>query len=115
MIRQKPEVAQNPSPDTADDATKPPRTARKPGAPRPRSRQATRDKAASLSVLTDNVLAALTAAGGADYLLTIARDDPKTFCALLTRILPGRIDSRTEGGAIVLRWAIDEAGEAERA
>ncbi len=60
----------------------------------------------NLAALTEGVIEALAAAGGADYLLTIARDDPKTFCALLTRILPARGDGKAEGG-IRLRWDIE--------
>ncbi|MDQ0392197.1 hypothetical protein [Labrys monachus] len=108
MSKRKPAAAEEPPPDAADTGTASSRPAAK---PRPRKASGA-SKAAGLSVLADNVLAALTAAGGADYLLTIARDDPKTFCALLTRILPGRIDGKAEGGGIVLRWAIADAGEA---
>ena len=67
------------------------RPRRKPAAPK------------DLSTLTNGVVDALTAAGGADYLLAIARDDPKTFCALLTKVLPLRLDTKHEGG-ITLTW-----------
>lgn len=42
--------------------------------------------------LTKDIKAALMAAfelaGGQDYLLTIAKTDPKTFCALLGKAMP---------------------------
>ena len=42
----------------------------------------------------------------ADYPLVIARDDPKTFCALLTRILPAMPVGKPDSG-IALRLARD--------
>jgi len=34
------------------------------------------------------VVNALSQAGGEDYLLNIAKTDPKTFCALIGRVIP---------------------------
>lgn len=45
------------------------------------------------------IIEAFERAGGADYLLTIAHDDPKTFCALLGRVLPMQVTGE-DGGAI---------------
>jgi len=39
------------------------------------------------------ILKAFDDAGGAGYLLTVAQDDPKTFCALLGRIVPTEISA----------------------
>jgi len=36
-------------------------------------------------------MGAFDRAGGEDYLLTVAKDDPKTFVSLLGRVLPTEI------------------------
>jgi len=59
--------------------------------------------ARDISALTDGVIEALTAAGGADYLLAIAKEDPKTFCALLAKVLPQRLDAKPQTG-FILAW-----------
>ena len=38
--------------------------------------------------LKEAILRALHRAGGDDYLLQVAKDDPRTFCALIGRVLP---------------------------
>jgi hypothetical protein len=68
--------------------------------PRPRKPA----KQGTVAALTESMMEALAAAGGADYLLAIARDDPKTFCALLTRILPVRGEAGKAESGIMLRW-----------
>lgn len=34
--------------------------------------------------------------GGVDYLVTVAQDDPKTFCALLAKCLPSQVKAEIE-------------------
>jgi hypothetical protein len=63
-------------------------------------------RASSLSGLTDGLVAALTSGRRADYPLAIAQDNPKTFCALLTPILPAKPEGTPESG-IALGWARD--------
>lgn len=50
--------------------------------------------------LTASVKAAIegafNAVGGADYLVDVAKSDPKTFCALLGKVLPMQVTG--EGG-----------------
>ena len=92
--RPEPEATPQPEPAAQPQAASPATT-------RPRSRKPVASN--SLAALTEGVIEALAAAGGADYLLTIARDDPKTFCALLTRILPGRTEGKADSG-VKLRW-----------
>lgn len=41
--------------------------------------------------IKEAILGAFEQAGGQAYLLAIAHDDPKTFCALLGKILPTEI------------------------
>jgi hypothetical protein len=38
--------------------------------------------------LKDAILAALDEVGGQQYLVTVAQEDPRTFCALLGKVLP---------------------------
>jgi len=38
------------------------------------------------------VLEAFEEVGGVSYLVELAREDPRTFCALLARVLPRRLD-----------------------
>ena len=40
------------------------------------------------SAVRDAILAAFQKVGGEDYLVKVAREDPRTFCTLLARILP---------------------------
>lgn len=37
------------------------------------------------------IMAAFDEAGGQEYLVTVARDDPKTFCTLLGKVLPAEL------------------------
>lgn len=40
------------------------------------------------AAVKDAILGAFKKVGGESYLVTVAKDDPKTFCALLGRVLP---------------------------
>lgn len=42
-------------------------------------------------LLKECIMGAFDRAGGEDYLLTVAQDDPKTFVSLLGRVLPTEI------------------------
>tara|TARA_R110002051_G_C8668527_1_gene490058 strand:+ start:496 stop:774 length:279 start_codon:yes stop_codon:yes gene_type:complete len=37
------------------------------------------------------IMAAFDTVGGQDYLVGVAKDDPKTFCTLLGRVLPSEL------------------------
>ena len=39
------------------------------------------------------IIAAFADAGGKDYLVTVAKTDPRTFCMLLGKVLPTHADS----------------------
>jgi len=68
-----------------------------------------RKKTASVNDLpffAEAMMEALTAAGGAEYLKGIAEKDPKTFCALLAKVLPQGSASSSEIG-ITLVWQQD--------
>ena len=53
----------------------------KSGRPKGRRNQAT-------ILVRDAILRAFDKVGGEDYLAIVARDDPRTFCTLLGRVLP---------------------------
>jgi hypothetical protein len=54
--------------------------------------------------LKDAVMNAFETVGGEAYLVTVAKTDPKTFCALLGRVLPMQVTGEN-GGPIQFRWA----------
>lgn len=64
------------------------RGGKRPGAGRPKG--ATNGGSRELKAI---ILNALDDAGGQEYLLTLAREDRKTFCQLLGRVLPNRSTS----------------------
>lgn len=47
--------------------------------------------------LKDAILNAFTKVGGEDYLVKVALADPKTFCALLGRVLPMQLVGAGDG------------------
>lgn len=53
--------------------------------------------------IKEMVLTALHHAGGAEYLLMNAYDNPKAFLALVGRVLPMQVEGSGEGGAIVVK------------
>jgi hypothetical protein len=67
-------------------------------------------KKGSPNKLTADVKAAIMAAfdevGGADYLKTVAKSDPRTFCTLLGKILPTQVagDADAEPVRIEFSW-----------
>jgi hypothetical protein len=60
--------------------------------------------------LTANVKAAITAAfadaGGVDYLVKVAKTDPRTFCTLLSKLLPTQVtgDAADEPVRVQFSW-----------
>jgi len=56
------------------------------------------------------ILHAFDKVGGEDYLVKVAEDDPRTFCALLAKIIPAEITASVEHkGEIGLAERIMEA------
>jgi hypothetical protein len=51
------------------------------------------------------IMAALDAVGGADYLKTVARTDPRTFCTLLGKILPTQVTGDAEAGRVRIEFS----------
>ena len=54
------------------------------------------------AAVKEAILNAFTKVGGEDYLVTVARDDPRTFCTLLGKVLPSEVKADIEGGAPTL-------------
>jgi len=52
------------------------------------------------------IMNAFTKVGGEDYLVTVAKDDPKTFCTLLGRVLPTELKAEENAGSgtLVVTW-----------
>lgn len=72
-----------------------------PGRPKGARNKITRD-------IQQAIVNAFEKAGGENYLLRIAEEDPKTFCALLGKVLPMQV-SGADGGpvALTVTWAGD--------
>lgn len=51
----------------------------------------------STAKIKEAILRAFESVGGQSYLVKVAKDDPKTFCALLARILPAEINAELSG------------------
>jgi len=58
------------------------------------------------AAVKDAILEAFEAVGGAKYLQTVAREDFKTFCTLLSKVMPMQITGE-DGGAVKLHQAIE--------
>ena len=59
-------------------------------------------------VVKDAVQDAFDELGGAQYLLQVARDDPKTFCGLLGRVIPTQVNAELKGDVqVVFETIID--------
>ena len=68
---------------------------RKPPPPGPGRPRGSRNKATK--ALKDAILSAFDEVGGSDYLATIAREDPRTFCALLGKVIPLTVKGEVNG------------------
>jgi hypothetical protein len=52
------------------------------------------------------ILRALDAAGGDEYLIKVAQDDPRTFCTLVGKILP-TAHTGEDGGPVKVAKAVE--------
>ena len=74
------------------------------GGSRPGERRGGRQKGTpnkTTAALKDAILNAFSEVGGESYLVAVAREDPKTFCALLAKVLPLQVTGG-EGGPLVV-------------
>jgi hypothetical protein len=57
------------------------------------------------AAVKDAILVAFETVGGEDYLVRVARSDPRTFCTLLGRLLPSELRASIEGDlpSVVIR------------
>jgi hypothetical protein len=73
------------------------------GTPGPGRPKGTPNK--TTGALKDAILHAFDKVGGEDYLVTVARNDPRTFCTLLGRVLPAEFKGEVNGGHTVIYGA----------
>lgn len=45
----------------------------------------------------DAVVEAFDRAGGVDYLVQLAKNDPRTFCGLIGKVIPLQVDATVDG------------------
>lgn len=50
----------------------------------------------------DALLGAFDELGGKDYLIEVGREDPKTLCTLLAKIIPAEISAKLDGQATIM-------------
>ena len=57
--------------------------------------------------LKDAIMNAFETVGGESYLAVVARDDPRTFCTLLGKVLPMQVEGTGDDGKIKveIEWA----------
>jgi hypothetical protein len=85
------------------------------GGSKPGERRGGRKKGTPNKITTDvkdAVLSAFNAAGGKQYLLSVAKADPRTFCTLLGKIIPATVGVGGPDGEgpveMVMRWLRDD-------
>jgi hypothetical protein len=64
--------------------------------------------------LKEAILAAFDAVGGREYLIAVAKEDPKTFCMLLARVLPLQVEAELRPVGRVAREPMSKEEWAER-
>ena len=47
--------------------------------------------------IKDAIVQAFDRAGGADYLVQLAKDDPRTFCGLVGKVIPLQVEGDLQG------------------
>ena len=53
--------------------------------------------------IKDAIIEAFEKAGGVDYLVTLAKEDPRTFCALVGKVIPLQVEGTGAGGEIIFK------------
>jgi hypothetical protein len=77
------------------------------GGPRPHAGRKPGTPNKITATIRAGILAAYEQAGGEAYLLQVAKDDPRTFCGLLAKILPTQVEA-TEGTGSVIASILGE-------
>lgn len=83
----------------ADAVRKPPNAGK--GRPKGASNKTTK-------AIKDAIIEAFEKAGGVDYLVTLAKDDPRTFCALVGKVIPLQVEGTGAGGEIIFKTVYEE-------
>lgn len=78
----------------ADAVRKPPNAGK--GRPKGASNKTTK-------AIKDAIIEAFEKAGGVDYLVTLAKEDPRTFCALVGKVIPLQVEGTGAGGEIIFK------------
>lgn len=78
----------------ADAVRKPPNAGK--GRPKGASNKTTK-------AIKDAITEAFEKAGGVDYLVTLAKEDPRTFCALVGKVIPLQVEGTGAGGEIIFK------------
>jgi hypothetical protein len=52
--------------------------------------------------IKDAILNAFTTVGGEDYLVHVAQTDPRTFCALIGKVLPNEVQAQVSGSLTIM-------------
>lgn len=72
----------------------------KPGDPKPPTSGRTKGTPNKVTVsVREAVVEAFHKAGGAKYLETVAQNDPRTFCALVSKLIPQDVRAELTGAA----------------
>ena len=80
-----------------------------PGQPKTGGRQRGTPNKTSAAV-KDAISSAFEEVGGKDYLVQIARSDPKVFCSLLAKLIPGQIRAEFEASELPIVSIKDYTG-----
>jgi hypothetical protein len=51
--------------------------------------------------IKEAVTEAFAKAGGVDYLVNLAKEDPRTFCSLVGKVIPLQVDAKVDGSLTV--------------
>lgn len=55
------------------------------------------------AAIKDAIIEAFEKAGGVNYLVQLAEEDPRTFCALVGKVIPLQLEGTGAGGEIIFK------------
>lgn len=61
--------------------------------------------------LKDAIMHAFDTVGGENYLVSVAKDDPRTFCTLLGKVLPLQVNGNLSGGLEIKIMRFTDGGD----
>ena len=80
-----------------------------PGQPKTGGRETGTPNKATAAV-KEAIVAAFDEVGGKDYLVQIARSDPKVFCSLLAKLLPAQVRAELDNSEMTILHLRDYTG-----